>query len=222
MALQVGNASKGKIVVVGALIVVALGGVSYELYNQLSTGPVPVARPAVATGSTSTARENVPAARTTARQGRQTPAAAGEEAKKLTNPGIDPTIHFGLLAQSEDVEYEGTGRNIFSAESAPAPIPKPIVSPRPGPGAPDVTAASGPPPPPKAPAIDLKYFGYTEGKDKSMVAFFVHGDDIFMATAGQIVDHRYKVGSIKPTTVDVTDMNYNNTQTLNLTGDLAR
>lgn len=100
----------------------------------------------------------------------------------------------------------------------PISIPKPIVTPRPGPGAPDVVAATGPPPPPKPPAIDLKYFGYTEGKDKSMVAFFVHGDDIFMATAGQIVDHRYKVGNIKPTAVDVTDMSYNNTQTLNLTG----
>ena len=114
MALQVGNASKGKIALVAALIVVALGGVGYELYNQLSTGPAPAARPAAP--ATNFQLAGAPPA---ARHGAQNQPATGEEAKKLTNPGIDPTIHFGLLAQSEDVEYEGTGRNIFSAESAP-------------------------------------------------------------------------------------------------------
>jgi hypothetical protein len=215
MALQMGNASKGKIAVVGGLIVIALGGVGYELYNQLSTPSAPPVRPAAA-ASPSTAGPRAPAAGTAARQGAQKPAAAGDEAKKLTNPGIDPAIHFGLLAQSEGVEYAGTGRNIFSAESAPINVPKPIVPPRPGPGGAPSVVQTGPPPPPKPPAIDLKFFGFSEGKDKSMVAFFVHGDDIFMAATGQIVDHRYKVGAIKPTSVEVTDMSYNNTQTLNL------
>lgn len=86
MALQMGNASKGKIVVVGALIVVALGGVSYELYNQLSTSGPPAVRPAATAARSSATTENAPAARTTARQGAQKPAATGEEAKKLANP----------------------------------------------------------------------------------------------------------------------------------------
>lgn len=214
MALQMGNASKGKIAVVGTLIAVAVCGVAYELYNQLSTSSPPV-RPAATTPQTSTAEETAPAAR----QSAQKPAAAGNDAKKLSNPGIDPTIHFGLLAQSEEVEYAGTGRNIFSAESAPIiKIEQPLKTAR-NDGGPVGPAVITPPPPPKAPAIDLKYFGFSEGKDKAMVAFFVHGDDIFMAATGQIVDHRYKVGAIKPTTVDVTDMSYNNTQTLNLSGN---
>ncbi len=212
MALQMGNASKGKVALVGALIVVALGGVGYEVHNLLATTSPASVRPAA---TTATAGQNAPVAGPAVRQSRQRPAAAGEEAKKLSNPGIDPTIHFGLLAQSEDVDYAGTGRNIFSAESMPA-IPKPIIGARPNDNASVTPPVPVVPPVPKPPAIDLKYFGYSEGQDKSMVAFFVHGDDIFMATTGQIVDHRYKVGAIKPASVEVTDMSYNNTQTLNL------
>jgi hypothetical protein len=215
MAFQMGNTSKGKLALVGALIVIAVGGVGYEVYNQfLSTPSAPAVKPAATNAK--------PAAATgaaTARQGTQKPSAGGNEATKLSNPGIDPTIHFGLLAQSESVEYAGTGRNIFSADSAPV-IPKNIAPARPGSGQASVT----PPTPvvqeaPKPPAIDLKYFGYSEGKDKAMVAFFVHGDDIFMATTGQIVEHRYKIGAIRPTTADVTDMNYNNTQPINLSSN---
>jgi hypothetical protein len=201
MALQLGTENKKQVYIAIALFAVVLGAGGYELYENFAGPPVtPPPAPARTAARTKAAAPAV--------------AAQNQDAEKLTNEGIDPTLHFDELAQSEDVDYGGTGRNIFSASSAPIAIPKPIVPARTNvAGAPVVNL---PPPPPKPPAIDLKYFGYSEGRDKLLKAFFVHGDDIFMATAGQIVDHRYKVEAIKPGSVDVTDMAYNNTQTLPL------
>lgn len=212
MALQLGTENKKQVYLVAVLFIIILGAGGYELYSSLA-GPSTSAAPPPAHVAT-------PVRATTRPAGQPTPAGqaapAAQEAEKLTNAGIDPTLHFDLLAQSEDVEYEGTGRNIFSASSAPAvSIPTPVTSARPG-----AVAVNVPPPPPaapKPPAIDLKYFGYSETKDKTIKAFFVHGDDIFIATPGQIVDHRYKVDDIKQGSVQITDMGYNNTQTLTLT-----
>jgi hypothetical protein len=212
MALQLGTENKKQVRLAIALgaVLICVGGYEARYYffssAPTSARPAPVAaRPATAPPPASI---------------RAATAESGAEAQKLSNPGMDPALHFDKLARSEDVEYLGTGRNIFSANSVPVRIETPVAGARPGqPGQPGVNAASAVPAKPQPPAIDLKYFGYTQGKDKSLKAFFVHGDDIFVARTGEIVDHRYKVGTILPASVQVTDLGYNNTQTLPLTAN---
>ena len=203
MALPLGTENKRQVYILAALgaVIVAVGG--YEIYGNFA-GPSTPSTPPPAQAS---------AARPA--QAQSASSTEGADAQKLSNADIDPTLHFDKLAQSEDVAYAGTGRNIFSAESAPPPIPEPVKSARNN--QPVATGPPPPPPPPKPPDIDLKYFGYSQDGDKSFKAFFVHGEDIFMAHTGEIVDHRYKVGAIRPMSVEVTDLAYNNTQTIRMT-----
>ena len=210
MALQMGTENKNQVrilIVLGVILVCVAVYVIKDNFFTSAPAPVPAAARPVAAQSA-----KAPAS---AQKSAATPAsAAAQEAQQLSNAGIDPALHLDKLAQTESVEYLGTGRNIFSAESAPPPIEKLAAGPRPG--QPGVNAAPAAPVKPTPPAIDLKYFGYSQAKDKSLQAFFVRGEDIFIARSGEVVDHRYKVGVIQPASVEVTDLGYNNTQRLPL------
>ena len=115
MAIPLGIENKRQVYIVIALaaIIVCAGG--YELYNSFGTPSTPT----VATS----ARPTTGARTGTASQ--RAAGAAGPQAQHVASTNIDPTLHFDKLAQSEDVVYTGTGRNIFSAESMPVSIPKP-------------------------------------------------------------------------------------------------
>jgi hypothetical protein len=208
MALRVGAENKRQVYLVIGLFAFILCFGGWQIYHTF-TGPSAAARPAAVPAPASASRAPAVTAAAPA-------AAAGPAAQKLNNAGMDPTLHFDKLAQSENVEYAGTGRNIFSADSAPVVIETPAKSAREQRAVKMAAVVSGPP---RQPAINLKYFGYSLAKDKSLQAFFVHGDDIFLAKTGEIVDHRYKVGAILPGSVQVTDLGYNNTQTLPLSSN---
>ena len=144
---------------------------------------------------------------------------AGRAAKLVgtTSASLDPTLHMDAMLVTESVAYEGTGRNIFSAVSAPPPvvIQKPVAPARAAVVTPPpVHRDTGPPPPPP---IDLRFCGYFESPATGQKrAILLHGDDQFLAYAGDIVMRRYRVVSITARSIEVEDMQTNNKQTLPL------
>lgn len=206
MAIKAGTENKRNVIIAGVLFCIVAVMAIYQFTGGPST-PAPVVAPARPT----TVRQApaTTAIRTTAGS------KSGPAARQVPNAGLDPALHLEKLALSESIEYAGDGRNIFSADSAPVRIEEPLRPARPT--GPVTTAAVGPPPPPRPPEIDLHYFGYSASKDGKKEAFLLHGDDIFEAAAGEIVNHRYKVVAVDTHSVQVTDLSYNNTQTLPLT-----
>jgi len=130
------------------------------------------------------------------------PNARSGRGKKVYTENLDPTLKLDLLASSEKTIYEGNGRNIFMSHSEDAiPTPKgngatdkPVVPPY-------VTLA-----PPQAPPIPLKFFGFASKPGEPKKIFLQQNDDIFVAGEGEIVNRRYKIVRISPTSVQIQDM----------------
>jgi hypothetical protein len=197
---------------IGGFVLVAAAILFYDFRDD--SPPRPVA-PAVVKAPVKAA----PAAKTGAQvaavavpPGRPTGAAA----KNLgtTSAQLDPTLRMEAMLVTESLVYSGSGRNIFSANSMPVDIPKPIASVRTKPGPP--LPPPPPPGPPPPPPIDLKFFGTATDPSGKRQAFLLHGDDVFLASNGEIVQRKYKVISISANSILVEDMANNNRQTLPL------
>jgi hypothetical protein len=203
MALKLGAEDKKKVYIAGGLGVIVLFLVVRMFLDDGSS-------PAVSAPASAPVVAQAPAPSASARAS----ASEGRDAVKLNSSAnaLDPTLHPEIMAQAESLEYTGTGRNIFSLTSVPVDIPKPIVSPRQQ----AIAQQTGPPPPPPPPVIDLKFFGYSSRQSGLRRAFLLKGDDVFIASEGEVVDHRYKVVKIAPTSVQVEDIPYANTQSLPL------
>ena len=179
--------------VLGAIALVMMG---YEFWPSSST---PVAATAPTTSNAAAARPNM---RRTA-SGKLVP---------VVQPRLDPTLDLNLLSQSEEIKYAGNGRNIFVAGSRPIePVRvNPATDQR-------STTLNGPPVPPPPPPITLKFFGFANRPGETKKVFLSQDADVFIAAEGDIVDRRYRVLRISPTSVEVEDVLNNNRQSLPLT-----
>ena len=203
--MKLGTEDKKKLrlaVVAGFFGLIALG----VIYNELFGGPsAPPPAP-------------VPVAVTT-------PAAGGKgsAAQKLgtTAAQLDPTLHTEAMLSTESLVYRGSGRNIFAAGAEPAAVKGiAVVQPK-FPARPNLTPVSlpvntGPPPPPP---INLKFFGTATAANGSRRAFLLNGDDVFLASPGDVVQRKYRVVSIALNSILVEDIPNNNKQTLPLLGN---
>jgi hypothetical protein len=210
MALKIGSEDKKKVTLAVVLLVVVVFLVLRAVFEIIGAGTSSTPAPTtVAQAPTVTRAQPETQPNTQAPQEHE--AAIVPSTLSGSIAGLDPTLHPEWMAAAESLEYAGKGRNIFSMASAPVLIEKPKESPRPS-----VAENTAPPPPPPPPPIDLKFFGYEAHGGGNRKAFLLHGDDVFIASVGDIVDHRYKIVGIAPLSIQVEDIPYNNTQTLPL------
>ena len=140
---------------------------------------------------------------------------------------IDPTLRLELLAKLQTVSVEGTRRSVFDFGQAPVPKPDPVktaaVKPVPNPIVPitpaPVDQAKVEPAKPQAPPIPLKFYGYVNPAGMNAGpkrAFFMEGEDIFVAREGEVVKRRYKIVRIGVNSAVVEDTQFGSQQTLPL------
>lgn len=193
--MQIGAENRKKLFLAVALMVVALVLLSRFLFGGGgSATPVTAASPSTTTVSGSASRKKA-------------------TTKKGLTPvrSLDPTLRYDWLKASEDTKYQGTGRNIFRAQ---VDIPKPIANPVKDQQQAQVNTPPQPPPPPP---INLKFFGYANRPGESKRVFLSQGEDVFVAHEGDIIDRRYRILHITPTSVEVEDVLNNNRQSIPLT-----
>ena len=224
-----------KVAILGGLLVVAAG---VYWFNSTPEGPATAPVPAAATPAIPT-RAPASAASVTPGSG---PRGASRSASRSTTRSsiddfrpslklpegvdvsrIDPALRLDLLAKVQNVEASGGSRSLFEFSQAPPPappkvkpiVPGPAVAPPEPPKPVEITSAEPVKPPP--PPIALKFYGYagtTRGGARR--AFFLDGEDIFVAAENELVRNRYKIVRIGVNSAVVEDTTNQNQQTLPL------
>lgn len=197
--MQLGLENKKKATWAAVLVVLAVVGSAWEFIPMFTGSSTPA----------SSAQAAAPLiTHSTTRPGKKS-------GKKPRVENLDPTLKLDLLASSEKTQYEGNGRNIFVSQAETVVIPHPMT-----PGTEGQQAASTyvTPTPPQAPPIPLKFYGFASRPGEPKKIFLKLNEDVFVAGEGEIVDRRYKVVHISPTSVQIQDVvNSGPPQTIPLT-----
>jgi hypothetical protein len=138
-----------------------------------------------------------------------------------TRGDVDPTLRLDLLTRLQSVDEAAGGRSLFdlgptpaqvaAAAASAAAIKGPTIVPKPlGPVAQPV--AMGP-----APLnIPLKFYGYVKPGDKGEASrgFFMDGDNVLVATEGQVLKQKYRVMELSAKAARLEDIQLKQDETL--------
>jgi hypothetical protein len=226
------GADRKRVIILGVLLAVA----AYIIYSNMTSSDVPPQTPrparmqpaAVGVPAPVRAPETRAAAPTrSARGGSQEfrPSLKPRRPEDRLDPStVDPTLRLDLLAKLQTVPVAGGMRSLFEFSTAPPPPPRtpdPKIIPKrarfmgPLPVLPPGAAPAVPRTPP--PPINLRFYGYVSSpRPSAKRAFFLDGENIFVASEGEIIQHRYKIVRIGINSVVVEDTEYQNQQTLPL------
>jgi hypothetical protein len=136
-----------------------------------------------------------------------------------TRGDVDPTLRLDFLDRLSKVQEPKTMRNLF--ETGPAaligggqvpnriiPVKAPVMAPPMGPTHSLPNAIT--------PNIPLKYYGFAKplNSGEGSRGFFMDGDNVLVAVEGQLVQQRYLVVQLTPTTARMEDTQIKMQQTL--------
>ncbi len=134
---------------------------------------------------------------------------------------IDPTLRLDLLAKLQEVRVDDIKRSLFEFSTAPPPkASEPKILPKESKeekeladSKPQEKEPVKPPPPP----IRLKFYGYVNPVRSDIKrAFFLDGEDIFVAEEGDVIQKRYKVVKIGVNSAVLEDTEHEHQQTIKM------
>jgi len=119
----------------------------------------------------------------------------------------DPRLRTDILDNSRKVKYEAGNRNPFALgiEVKPPDFPVKLIGPTPTPP---------PPTPTPWPRIPIKYYGFASkpGEPKKVFLKPEDKEQIYIVAQGEIIDRRYRLVQIQPTSVTMEDVLTGNRQ----------
>jgi len=222
--MQLG-ASRGKLALLGLLLAVAIVFLIRNLTSDDNPGSSSSTPASAAQPAAEPATEPQPVAERAELHASRRRMIRNENSTLRLRPidarrgDIDPTLRLDLLSRLQSLPFAPGSRSLFDAGTAPMTqealnmkavrIP---TGPKPGPITPPVALA------PPIPPIPLKFYGFIQpkGVPGPNRGFFLEGDNIFVASEGQVLLKKYKIVQLSANAAVVEDTDSNHRQTLAL------